>query len=91
MGAADKVADRLREKLGGGYEWRASEDASFFPGRQAGVYLKDKLIGQFGVVHPKVLENFDIQYPVSALEIDIEPFCFNLNYQALQTHYSLGL
>jgi phenylalanyl-tRNA synthetase beta chain len=31
----------------------------------------------FGVVHPDVLAAFDLPYPVSALELDLEPFCFD--------------
>lgn len=26
-----------------------------------------------GVIHPEVLHNFELKYPVSALEIDFEP------------------
>lgn len=39
-----------------------------------------KSIGGFGVIHPEVLANFGIVYPVSAVEINIEPCCFDQFY-----------
>lgn len=35
-------------------------------------------VGVFGVVHPDALAAFDIVNPVSALELNLEPFCFDL-------------
>jgi phenylalanyl-tRNA synthetase beta chain len=29
-------------------------------------------IGTFGIIHPEVLNNFDINYPSSCVEIDLE-------------------
>ncbi len=49
-------------------------DEAFFPERRADVLLRGAKVGVFGIVHPEVLEAFDISYPVSALELDIEPF-----------------
>ena len=43
-------------------------------------------VGAFGVVHPNVLDKFDIPYPVSALELNVEPFLFDQLYKPLQTH-----
>ncbi|KAJ1969954.1 phenylalanine--tRNA ligase subunit beta, partial [Dimargaris verticillata] len=31
-------------------------------------------VGTFGIVHPEVLKNFEISYPVSVLEFNLEPF-----------------
>lgn len=76
----------LRERFGGGYEWKAEDSLTFFPGRHASVYVKGQLIGEFGVVHPEVLEAFDISNAVAALEIDIEPFCFDQGFAMLPTH-----
>ena len=47
-------------------------------------------VGHFGILHPKVLANFDITFPVSALEIDVELFCFNQTYKSLPTHLYIG-
>jgi phenylalanyl-tRNA synthetase beta chain len=35
---------------------------------------KDAEIGTLGVLHPSVLEKFEIGYPCSALEFTLEPF-----------------
>lgn len=53
----------MRQRLGGGYEWRADDDPTFFPGRHAGVYFKGERVGEFGIVHPEVLAAFDIVNP----------------------------
>lgn len=51
---------------------------SYFPGRAAEVMLTkpgqegSKSIGTFGILHPEVLSNFDVLYPSSALELDLE-------------------
>jgi phenylalanyl-tRNA synthetase beta chain len=31
------------------------------------------IVGSFGVLHPEVLKAYDIPYPSSVLEIDLEP------------------
>ena len=35
---------------------------------------KDLVIGELGVLHPSVLEKFEISYPCSALEFALEPW-----------------
>jgi len=54
-----------------------NEDPMFFTGRGASILLstsklKDECIGKFGILHPEVLKNFDIGYPASILEMDLE-------------------
>ena len=65
-----------------GYYIKPSEEAMYFPNRQAHLFVKGQNVGVsknikcvnqiFGIVHPKVLQNFDIKYPVSLAEIDME-------------------
>ena len=43
-------------------------------------------VGKFGVIHPQVLKAFDIPFPVSALEINLEPFCYDQTFKVLPTH-----
>ncbi|KAG2429166.1 hypothetical protein HYH02_014101 [Chlamydomonas schloesseri] len=67
------------------YHWAPSADPALFPGRQAAVYAStcpDKPVGVFGIVHPEVLAAFELPYPVSALELNIEPFVFDQFYQS---------
>lgn len=73
-----------------GYMWKPSDEPTFFPGRQAAVFSKGQQVGSFGVVHPNVLENFDIPYPVSALELNVEPFVVDQLYNQLQTHIQMS-
>lgn len=65
------------------YAWSPSNDPAFFPGRQAAITARGQAVGIFGVVHPDVLAKFDIPFPVSALEIYIEPFCYDQYYDSL--------
>jgi len=44
----------------------------FLPGRHAWVEYKGEVVGEFGIVHPQVLKNFDIPFPVSVLDLNIE-------------------
>ncbi len=69
--------------FGGAYNWEPSSDPAFFPGRQARVVCKGAEVGCFGIIHPEVLQRFDIPYPVSALELSINPFCFDQFYRPL--------
>ena len=69
-----------------GVFWGAKNaDPTFFPGRAATIYYrawptdaskdeKDVEIGKLGILHPSVLEKFEIGYPCSALEFSVEPF-----------------
>ncbi|KAL3461532.1 hypothetical protein BJX64DRAFT_260783 [Aspergillus heterothallicus] len=54
------------------------DSPTYFPGHAASVHVriggKDLTIGTFGILHPTVLENYDLKYPVSTLEINIEAF-----------------
>jgi len=49
-------------------------DEALFPGMRANVIVDDKPIGVIGVVHPEVVKNFDLTFPCSVLEIDIQVF-----------------
>lgn len=59
-----------------GYFIREIDDPTFFPGRAAAIFVriggKTRRIGELGVLHPSVLEAFDLRYPVSTLELDLQ-------------------
>ena len=44
------------------------------PGQRAAVLYNGQKIGWIGVIHPSVLENFDMTKPIVAFEICVEPF-----------------
>ncbi|KAJ1715540.1 phenylalanine--tRNA ligase subunit beta [Aspergillus flavus] len=54
------------------------DEATYFPGHAASVHLriggKEHVIGAFGILHPTVLEKYELKYPVSTLELNIEAF-----------------
>lgn len=62
---------RKSDKQPKGYSLKPSEDPAFFPGRRVDVLVGDKKVGGFGVVHPEVLNNFQIPFPCTALELEI--------------------
>jgi phenylalanyl-tRNA synthetase beta chain len=61
-----------------GYFIGEINEPTFFNGRAAAIYLrqeaKTQRIGEFGVLHPTCLSNFELRYPVSTLELDLEVF-----------------
>ncbi|KAI4252742.1 MAG: hypothetical protein LQ352_004098 [Teloschistes flavicans] len=55
------------------------DDPTFFPGHAAAIHIRidgreEQVIGVFGILHPTVLEKFELKYPVSTLEMNIEVF-----------------
>jgi phenylalanyl-tRNA synthetase beta chain len=54
------------------------EDATFFEGHSASIHVrvggKESVVGVFGILHPSVLEKFELRYPVSTLEVNVEVF-----------------
>ena len=69
-------------KEGWHYNIRELKDGdirTYFPGRAAEVLLtspktggKQVVIGTFGILHPNVLGEFDINYPTSAVELELD-------------------
>jgi phenylalanyl-tRNA synthetase beta chain len=57
-----------------GYSINPSDLATYFPGRQAQIFYKNQIVGSFGIVHPEVLSHFEIGYPTSMFEFNLEPF-----------------
>ncbi|XP_043657229.1 phenylalanine--tRNA ligase beta subunit [Drosophila teissieri] len=57
-----------------GYYLQSTEDPSYFPGRCANVMYDGVVIGKIGVLHPTVLQAFELTTPCSAVEFTIEPF-----------------
>jgi len=54
------------------YEIREGEHPSFLEGRVTELSVKRKKAGFLGEIHPQVLNNFELENPVSAFEIDLE-------------------
>ena len=71
-GLLDTIMRKLGLKWNEDYNLSSADDPAFFPKRQAFVNVQGVKVGIFGIVHPEVLENFSITFPVSAIELDIE-------------------
>jgi phenylalanyl-tRNA synthetase beta chain len=48
-------------------------DPRYLPTRGVAIQLNGSKIGSMGVLHPEVLNNFELKYPVSAIEIEFDP------------------
>lgn len=77
------LIDRVMEIVGtpfvaegdcSGYYIKRADNPEFLSGRQANIIYKGKHIGTFGIVHPEVLNNFDIPDPCSYVELNVESF-----------------
>ncbi|KAF1971997.1 phenylalanyl-tRNA synthetase beta chain [Bimuria novae-zelandiae CBS 107.79] len=62
----------------GGYWIEEVDDATFLQGHSAAIkiniYGKNHTIGVFGILHPSVLQKFELPYPVSTIEFNLEVF-----------------
>jgi len=56
------------------YEVKPSENPSYINGRYGDIYLKGIKIGEIGEIHPEVLLNFKLEFPVSAMELNLQTF-----------------
>ena len=66
-----QILDALLNAFAIEYTLKEVEHGSFIPGRAVRVSVKGKDIAFIGEIHPQVLEHFDIQMPVAALEINL--------------------
>jgi phenylalanyl-tRNA synthetase beta chain len=53
-------------------------DSTYLEGHAAAIYLrlagKATRIGTFGILNPKVLQKFELPFPTSTLELNVEVF-----------------
>ena len=72
QGVLDLVMTKIGAIFQKDYKLQESADPLYFSKRGADVILRGKTIGSIGVIHPEVLNNFHIKYPVTCLEICLE-------------------
>ncbi|KAL4503251.1 hypothetical protein ABPG72_000857 [Tetrahymena utriculariae] len=61
------------------YRLVPSDEPTYFLDRQAHIYYNDKKIGNLGILHPDVVKNFEWKYPVSTLELNLEPLIYEFH------------
>jgi len=66
-----QVLDYIMDSLKIKYEIKDAEHSSFIKGRVGRVYVNDKAVAYIGEINPQVLENFGLQVPVAALELNL--------------------
>ena len=72
-GLLDLLMTKVGAKMSVDYKLvEDNEDVRFFTRRGVSIMLRGKKIGSMGVLHPEVIGNFELKYPVSALEIDFD-------------------
>jgi phenylalanyl-tRNA synthetase beta chain len=72
---ARSVVDAMLRELGWQAEYKAVEHPTFVPGRAAEVSMCSQPIGVVGEVHPEVLSNFGLTYPVALAELTLQRVC----------------
>lgn len=56
------------------YEIKPGKNSSYIEGRYGDIYLNGQKVGEIGEIHPEVLNNFKLEFPVAALELDLQKF-----------------
>lgn len=67
-----QVLDYLFKMIGKNYEIQETENNNFIPGRVGEIIFQGKKIGFIGEISPRVLKNWKVDYPVVALEVELE-------------------
>ncbi len=58
--------------LSAGYTLKESDDPRFIRGRCAAIMCGGRKVGIMGEIHPQVLENWGIQMPCAACEVNLD-------------------
>lgn len=66
------LVEALLRDYGREHHMEPSARGSFIPGRCASIVSRGKEVGYLGEIHPRVLTSFELEYPVVALELDLE-------------------
>ncbi len=66
-----KILDTLCSNLGLKAQYNAKEHHSFIQGRSANVTVKGKDLAIIGELHPRAINNFGLDMPIAAIELDV--------------------
>lgn len=53
------------------YSLKSTEQNFYLDGRSANIIIEDVEVGHIGEIHPKILENYGLEVPLSSFEIDL--------------------
>jgi len=65
------ILETLTLNLGFNFDLKATNNASFLEGRVGTILVHDNQVGTIGEVHPQVIENWKLEDPVTAMELDL--------------------
>ena len=66
------ITNSIASNLGLQVKYKNEDNTSFIKGRCGSILLGNNNIGHFGEINPHVLENYGLETPVTAIEIDID-------------------
>ena len=66
------ILEPLMMNLGLEFTIKPTEHPSFLSGRAGTILVGDREVGVIGEVHPQVLENWNLEDPVAAMELDLD-------------------
>ena len=66
------LVQSLMRDLGKDASFANTKDPAYIPGRGADVFVNSATIGSLGEYSPKIIENFELGYPVAGFEISLE-------------------
>jgi phenylalanyl-tRNA synthetase beta chain len=56
------------------YKIKPGNNPSYINGRYGDIYLNGTKVGEIGEIHPEVLLNFKLEFPVAAFELNLQRF-----------------
>jgi len=67
-----QVLEYLLDRLSLQFIVKEAHNPSFIPGRAAEIFIDKKKVAVIGEIHPQVLRNWELDQPVTALELDLQ-------------------
>jgi phenylalanyl-tRNA synthetase beta chain len=65
------ILETLMLNLGFNFTLKNTSNPSFLEGRVGTVLVHENEVGTIGEVHPQVIENWKLEHPVTAMELDL--------------------
>ena len=65
------ILETLMLNLGFNFDLRNTSNPSFLEGRVGTISVQENQVGTIGEVHPQVIENWKLEVPVTAMELDL--------------------
>jgi phenylalanyl-tRNA synthetase beta chain len=66
------ILEPLMMNLGLKFALRPANHPSFLEGRAGSILIGDREVGVIGEVHPQVIENWKLENPIAAMELDLD-------------------